>query len=115
MGGLQPLERIAEHAHRHRNRRYLSPASRQAQEPGKRLAVHVFHDEQQLTGFRNDVTNRDYATLAYRASSGETLWRAFYDQDKDGASTLAVNPDGSAVYVSGMSGADITTVAYSTS
>jgi len=68
-----------------------------------------------VTGFRNDVTNRDYATLAYRASSGETLWHAFYDQDKDGASALAVNPDGSAVYVSGMSGADITTVAYSTS
>ena len=68
-----------------------------------------------VTGFRDDVTNRDYATLAYRASSGGTLWHAFYDQDKDGASALAVNPNGSAVYVSGMSGADITTVSYSTS
>jgi len=68
-----------------------------------------------VTGFRNDVYNLDYATLAYRASSGETLWRAFYDQDEDSASALAVNPEGSAVYVSGMSGADITTVAYSTS
>jgi len=68
-----------------------------------------------VTGFRDDVTNRDYATLAYRASSGGTLWHAFYDQDKDGASALAVNPNGSAVYVSGMSGADITTASYSTS
>jgi WD40 repeat protein len=69
-----------------------------------------------VTGLRNDLPyDRDYATLAYRASSGESLWEAFYDQDVDGASALGVNPDGSAVYVSGMSGADITTVAYSTS
>jgi WD40 repeat protein len=66
-----------------------------------------------VTGFRNDVSNRDYATLAYRASSGASLWQAFYDQGEEGASALAVNPDGSAVYVSGMSGADMTTVAYS--
>jgi WD40 repeat protein len=68
-----------------------------------------------VTGFRNEVYNLDYATLAYQASSGESLWQAFYDQDEEGASALAVNPNGSAVYVSGMSGADITTVAYGTS
>ena len=69
-----------------------------------------------VTGLRNDVPyDRDYATLAYRASSGESLWEAFYDQDVDGASALGVNPDGSSVYVSGMSGVDFTTVAYSTS
>ena len=68
-----------------------------------------------VTGFRNDVPyNRDYATLAYRATSGKSLWEAFYDQDVDGASALGVNPDASSIYVSGMSGADITTVAYST-
>jgi hypothetical protein len=81
-------------------------------------AIGVSPDGTQVnvTGFRNDVPyNRDYATLAYRASSGESLWEAFYDQDKDGASALGVNPDGSAVYVSGMSGADFTTIAYSTS
>ena len=66
-----------------------------------------------VTGFQNDVSNRDYATLAYRGSSGASLWQAFYDQGEEGASALAVNPDGSAVYVSGMSGADMTTVAYS--
>jgi hypothetical protein len=54
-------------------------------------------------------------TLAYRASTGEHLWEAFYDQSDEGASALGVNPDGSGVYVSGMSGADFTTVAYSTS
>jgi WD40 repeat protein len=68
-----------------------------------------------VTGFRNDVSNRDFATLAYQASSGESLWQAFYDQSEEGASALAVSPDGSAVYVSGMSGADMTTVAYGTS
>jgi hypothetical protein len=81
-------------------------------------AIGVSPDGTQVyvTGFRNDVPyNRDYATLAYRASSGESLWEAFYDQDIDGASALAATPDGSAVYVSGMSGADITTVAYNTS
>jgi WD40 repeat protein len=81
-------------------------------------AIGVSPDGTQVyvTGFRDDVPyNRDYATLAYRAASGQSLWEAFYDQDVDGASALGVNPDGSAVYVSGMSGADFTTVAYSTS
>jgi WD40 repeat protein len=80
-------------------------------------AIGVSPDGTQVyvAGFRNDVPYRDYATLAYRASSGESLWEAFYDQDDDGASALGVNPDGSSVYVSGMSGADFTTVAYSTS
>ena len=69
-----------------------------------------------VTGFRYDLPyNRDFATLAYRASSGERLWEAFYDQTDEGATALGVNPDGSSVYVSGMSGADFTTVAYSTS
>jgi WD40 repeat protein len=69
-----------------------------------------------VTGFRYDLPyNRDYMTLAYRASTGEHLWEAFYDQSDEGASALGVNPDGSGVYVSGMSGADFTTVAYSTS
>jgi WD40 repeat protein len=80
-------------------------------------AIGVSPDGTQVyaTGFRNDVPyNRDYATLAYRATSGKSLWEAFYDQDVDGASALGVNPDGSSIYVSGMSGADITTVAYST-
>ena len=81
-------------------------------------AIGVSPDGKQVyvTGFRYDLPyNRDYMTLAYRASSGEHLWEAFYDQDDDGASVLGVNPDGSSVYVSGMSGADFTTVAYSTS
>ena len=80
-------------------------------------ALGVSPDGKQVyvTGFRYDLPyNRDYMTLAYRASTGEHLWEAFYDQDDDGASVLGVNPDGSGVYVSGMSGADFTTVAYST-
>jgi DNA-binding beta-propeller fold protein YncE len=81
-------------------------------------AIGVSPDGTQVyvTGFRYDLPyNRDYATLAYQASSGEHLWEAFYDQDDDGASVLGVSPDGSNVYVSGMSGADFTTISYSTS
>ncbi len=94
------------------HRAYNGPANYEDQA----AAIGVSPDGTQVyvTGFRYDLPyNRDYATLAYRASTGEHLWDAFYDQDDDGASVLGVNPDGSAVYVSGMSGADFTTVAYS--
>jgi PQQ-like domain/WD40-like Beta Propeller Repeat len=69
-----------------------------------------------VAGFRTGAFfDRDYVTLAYRASSGDHLWEAFYDQDRATATALGVSPDGSAVYVSGVSGPDWATVAYSTS
>jgi DNA-binding beta-propeller fold protein YncE len=81
-------------------------------------AIGVSPDGKQVfvAGFRTGgVFDHDYVTLAYRASSGDPRWEAFYDQDSATATTLAVNPDGSAVYVSGVSGPDWATVAYSTS
>lgn len=72
---------------------------------------HVF-----VTGFRTgDAFARDFVTLGYRASSGDHLWEAFHDQYVLSDSKLGVNPDGSAVYVSGISGGDFTTIAYATS
>jgi WD40 repeat protein len=62
----------------------------------------------------------DYATLAYSASTGATLWSKRYDgpgHGSDAARGLAVSPDGLTVFVTGSSvGAtgdpDYTTVAY---
>ena len=54
-----------------------------------------------------------WATLAYRAGSGERLWESFLDGGKP--SVLSVNPTGSDVYVGGINGIAFTTVAYATS
>lgn len=58
----------------------------------------------------------DYATVAYSASSGKQLWAKRYDSTGDDeASSVAVSPSGSDVYVTGYAG-DATkyaTVAYS--
>lgn len=67
-----------------------------------------------VTGVRRtSFTDRGYATIAYRAGSGERLWESFLDGGS--ASALGVNPTGSDVYVTGINGADFTTVAYSAS
>lgn len=67
------------------------------------------------------LANQDYATIAYGASKGKELWVARYDgpaKDRDGASSIAISPDGSVVYVTGASRGVVTgftdyaTVAY---
>ena len=95
-------------------RAYNGPADNDDQA----TAIGVSPDGKQVfvAGFRYGAFfDRDYVTLAYRASSGEPRWEAFYAQDRATATALGVNPDGSAVYASGVSGPDFTTVAYSTS
>ncbi|WP_051433349.1 S8 family serine peptidase [Promicromonospora kroppenstedtii] len=62
----------------------------------------------------------DYVTIAYDAATGERRWVSVYDAEglSDYGEALAVSPDGSAVYVTGMSllddqgAADYGTVAY---
>jgi hypothetical protein len=65
----------------------------------------------------------DYATVAYDASTGAKLWSARYNGPAHGldvAHVLRTSPDGSAVFVTGLStgstsGYDYTTVAYDAS
>jgi DNA-binding beta-propeller fold protein YncE len=74
-----------------------------------------------VTGLGGGATGGfDYATVTYDASTGAVLWVKRYngpgDRD-DGANSLAVSPDGSAVFITGFSfgtttHADYATVAY---
>jgi hypothetical protein len=57
----------------------------------------------------------DYATVAYDAVTGSELWVQRYDGGYDDPESLAVSPDGMAVYVTGSSESDYVTVAYDAS
>ncbi len=76
-----------------------------------------------MTGTSNGkTTHTDYATLAYRASTGARLWVRRYNSPGSGygydeASAMAINPTGMVLYVTGdshaaHSGGSYTTVAY---
>lgn len=68
-------------------------------------------------------THNDYVTIAYDAASGATLWMRRYNGPASGpdvAFALGVDPQGSAVYVTGFSNgqtgqADFATIAYAAS
>ena len=66
-------------------------------------------------------TGEDFATVAYRAATGKQLWASRYNSPAHGyyaAKAVAMSPDGTAVYVTGMSrstrgaGFNYATVAY---
>lgn len=66
-------------------------------------------------------TGSDFATIAYDAKTGEQLWLARYDgpaSESDWGSALSVSPDGSTIFVIGLShtagGPDYGIVAYDT-
>jgi hypothetical protein len=83
--------------------------------PGGRVFVTFVTGDQ-----RGAASQNDYATAAYRAASGAPLWVRRYNGPAnrwDDASSLAASPDGSKVFVTGVSDrgatADMATVAYS--
>jgi hypothetical protein len=60
----------------------------------------------------------EYATVAYDASTGATLWVKLYNgpgNSDDQAFSIAASPDGSKVFVTGLSVPDYATVAYEAS
>ena len=81
-------------------------------------ASRVYVTGERYTG---DMTLDDYATVAYDAATGAKVWARWYngpDSSYDLAFSVAVSPDGAAVYVTGTSGGpagtnyDYATVAY---
>jgi DNA-binding beta-propeller fold protein YncE len=57
----------------------------------------------------------DYATIAYDAASGAQLWLSYYDAgDGDAPSSVAVSPDGSQVFVTGLGGTSHSSQVYAT-
>lgn len=57
----------------------------------------------------------DYATIAYDAATGAELWVERYeglDVGYDDANAIVADPDGTTVYVTGISDADFATIAY---
>jgi hypothetical protein len=101
--------------------RYNGPASRV--DAARALAVSGDGTKVFVTGasYGNTTTQGDYATLAYNASTGGKVWVARYNgpgNSSDQPSALAVNGDGTRVFVTGESyggkatGYDYATVAY---
>lgn len=75
-----------------------------------------------VTGFTDDFRfyGRDYATFAYDASTGEEIWATLFDsgtggEPGDAATSVAVSPDGSRVFVTGSTTDEYATFAYDAS
>jgi WD40 repeat protein len=74
-----------------------------------------------VTGSSEGIgTNRDYATVAYNATTGQQLWARRYNgpvNTGDDPAAIAADPDGKTVFVTGISqgvgtGIDYATIAY---
>jgi DNA-binding beta-propeller fold protein YncE len=86
-------------------RRYNGPGN--TTDTPQAIGVTPDGDEVLVAGRSYGVSNAefDYATIAYNAATGAQLWASRYNNPgdfDDEAFALAVNPDGSAVYVTGL-------------
>ena len=100
-------------------RRYLGPGG--LGDFGTALAQSPDGTRVYVSGLSSGVgTDSDYATLAYDADTGMTVWVRRYNgpgNSTDQATAIAVSPDGARVYVTGssvgtVSGSDYGTLAY---
>jgi WD40 repeat protein len=99
--------------------RYVGPAN-----SDQATAVTVSPDGEAVfvTGRSVQGGSYNYLTVAYDTATGDQEWTARYDGPGDGpdeANAIALSPDGSAVFVTGLSGGqgsswDYATVAYDT-
>jgi hypothetical protein len=102
-------------------KRYNGPASNA--DSANAIAVSPDGSTVFVTGSSYSTTFPDYATVAYDASSGETLWTKRYDGPGDGydeTHAIGVSPNGAKVFVTGNSAGstdtrDYATIAYATS
>ena len=87
-------------------RRYDGPgARRHGNDAANAIAVSPDGATAYVTGSSaGSLTNLDHATIAYDTATGRRIWTHRYDgpdSQIDGASAIAVGPDGAAVFVTG--------------
>lgn len=86
--------------------RYQSPG-KGATDDVQSMAVSPDGTKVFVTGYRDSqTTTLDYATVAYDAATGRSLWASLYNgtgDDDDLAYAVAVSPDGTKVFVTGLS------------
>ena len=100
-------------------RRYGGPGQRNYINYAHALAVSAGGSKVFVTGSSAGGFYFNYATVAYRASSGSKLWEKRYAHRHDDANALAVSPTAPRLFVTGSSlgrrtHADYATVAYRT-
>ena len=99
-------------------RRWVRRAPANRDERGSSLAVSPAGATVFVAGTSRGASNLDYATIAYNAATGARRWASRYNaHGADTASSVAVSPGGTTVFVTGTSrgttsGDDYATVAY---
>jgi len=85
----------------------LDPSAGNGVEEGSSVAVNAAGTTVFVTGTSQNAAGQDaeYATTAYSTSTGSKLWASYYTKPgdtSDQASSIVVNPAGTAVFVTGL-------------